>query len=207
MNDICLIGNGGHAKACRDVIQSLNGYSISLGGKVKIGQIIPDSRELTVANWSGLTSKWTNFLIAVGQIKDPSPRIHIYRILQNYQVNFVTIISPHAYVSPGAFIQEGTIIMHNALINTNAKLGTQCIINTGAVIEHDARVGDFCHISTGAVVNGECTIGNRVFLGSNSVLLNQLSICEDVVLGAGSVAVHDITEPGIYAGNPAERIK
>jgi acetyltransferase-like isoleucine patch superfamily enzyme len=30
-------------------------------------------------------------------------------------------------------------------------------------------------------------------------------ICDDVVIGAGSVVTHDITEPGVYAGNPAQK--
>jgi len=34
-----------------------------------------------------------------------------------------------------------------------------------------------------------------------------VSICDDVVIGAGSVVTKDITEPGIYAGNPARLIR
>jgi acetyltransferase-like isoleucine patch superfamily enzyme len=50
------------------------------------------------------------------------------------------------------------------------------------------------------------TIGNRVSLGSNSTIM-PVSICDDVVIGAGSVVTKDITEPGIYAGNPARLIR
>nr|HQU73633.1 N-acetyltransferase [Calditrichia bacterium] len=32
-------------------------------------------------------------------------------------------------------------------------------------------------------------------------------ICDNVVIGAGSVVTRDITEPGIYAGNPARKIR
>jgi len=34
-----------------------------------------------------------------------------------------------------------------------------------------------------------------------------VSICDGVVIGAGSVVTRDITERGIYAGNPARKIR
>jgi len=34
-----------------------------------------------------------------------------------------------------------------------------------------------------------------------------VSICDDVVIGAGAVVTSDITEPGIYAGNPAKLLR
>jgi acetyltransferase-like isoleucine patch superfamily enzyme len=50
------------------------------------------------------------------------------------------------------------------------------------------------------------TIGNQVSIGSNATIL-PVSICNGVVIGAGSVVTKNITIPGIYAGNPAKKIK
>ena len=44
--------------------------------------------------------------------------------------------------------------MHKAIVNAKAKIGRNCIINTGAIIEHDVIIEDNCHISTGSIVNG-----------------------------------------------------
>ena len=49
-------------------------------------------------------------------------------------------------------------------------------------------------------------IGNRVSIGSNATIL-PVTICDDVVIGAGSVVTHDIHKPGIYAGNPAKKLR
>jgi acetyltransferase-like isoleucine patch superfamily enzyme len=49
-------------------------------------------------------------------------------------------------------------------------------------------------------------IGNKVSIGSNATIL-PVSICEGAVIGAGAVVTSDITEPGIYAGNPARKIR
>lgn len=46
----------------------------------------------------------------------------------------------------------------------------------------------------------------RRSLGSNATVLS-ISICEGAVIGAGSVVTKDITEKGIYAGNPAKKLR
>ena len=65
---------------------------------------------------------------------------------------------------------------------------------------------------TGGPANGnkdlwsETHIGNHVSIGSNATIL-PVHICSNVVVGAGSVVTKHIEEPGIYAGNPARKIK
>ena len=49
-------------------------------------------------------------------------------------------------------------------------------------------------------------IGNHVSIGSNATIL-PIKICDHVVIGAGAVVTKDITEPGIYAGNPAKLMR
>ncbi len=206
-NRICLIGDGGHARAVRDVIESLNGYSISLGGRPEIVHVVEDTRKLRYQDWKALCERYTNFVLGIGQIKTAQPRIDAVEQISQRGGQFPTIISPTAYVSPRAKIGRGTVVLHNAVVNAGAIVDEFCIINTGAILEHDTKVGDFCHISTGAVVNGGATVGSRSFVGSNAVVLNQIRIGNDVILGAGSIACTDIDKPGIYRGNPAGRIK
>lgn len=52
----------------------------------------------------------------------------------------------------------------------------------------------------------ETRIANNVLIGSNSSIL-PVSITDNVIIGAGSVVTKNITEPGVYAGNPAKKIK
>ena len=47
---------------------------------------------------------------------------------------------------------------------------------------------------------------NNVHIGSNATIL-PIEICSNVIIGAGSVVTKDISEPGIYAGNPASFLK
>ena len=49
-------------------------------------------------------------------------------------------------------------------------------------------------------------IGNHVSVGTNATIL-PVTICDHVVIGAGAVVTKDITESGIYAGNPARLMR
>jgi acetyltransferase-like isoleucine patch superfamily enzyme len=53
---------------------------------------------------------------------------------------------------------------------------------------------------------GRTNIGNHVTVGSNATIL-AVNICDGAVIGAGSVVTKDITEKGIYAGNPARKLR
>lgn len=54
--------------------------------------------------------------------------------------------------------------------------------------------------------SGKVKIGNNVFIGMNSIILKGVTICDDVIIGAGSLVNKNISEPGVYAGNPAKFI-
>jgi acetyltransferase-like isoleucine patch superfamily enzyme len=53
------------------------------------------------------------------------------------------------------------------------------------------------------MVNGECKVGERCFIGSQSVLANCITVGDDIIVGAGSFVRKNISEKGIYSGNPA----
>ncbi|OQY98966.1 MAG: acetyltransferase [Candidatus Brocadia sp. UTAMX2] len=209
MEEIVLIGGGGHCKACIEVIEA--------AGKFRIAGII-DIKEKAGTKIFGyeifgsdeglpkFVKDYRNFLITLGHIKDPGKRIEKYDYLKERGAIFPVIVSPDAHVSKYASIADGTIIMHKACIGANVKIGENCIVNTGAIVEHDAVIEKHCHISTGAIVNGECVIGEGTFIGSNSVLANNITIAGKSTIGAGSVVVKSLSRSGTYAGNPGKRI-
>lgn len=200
-----LIGGGGHAKSCIDVIESTGEYEIegildlpsAAGSFVLNYPVIGSDTDIQRFTDAG---HW--FLVAIGQIKNPQPRIAAFRRLLDAGSLMATVVSPYAYISKHANIGEGTIVMHGARINAAAAIGRNCIINTNAVVEHDTTVGNDSHISTNATLNGGCKVGNRVFIGSNAVLTQEVHIADDVVVGAGTLVHRHIRTKGTYAGNP-----
>lgn len=209
MDNIILVGGGGHCRSCIDVINAC--------GRFKITGIIDRPERLhesvlgykIMADESGLKTLVGDdnlFMITIGQLKDPSKRKSKFELLKGMGARLAVVVSPSAYVSRSAFVGDGTIIMHNAFVNVGAKIGENCIINTGAVIEHDVEILDNCHISTKSVINGGCVVGEGTFIGSGSVISNNLEISDNAVIGAGSVIIRSIKESGTYAGVPARRI-
>jgi acetyltransferase-like isoleucine patch superfamily enzyme len=123
----------------------------------------------------------------------------------------------------GCAIGEGTFVGPFVEIQRGAVIGRRCRIQSHAFICDLVTIGDDCFVSHGAkFVNdlfsgggparGErslwrsTTLGNHISVGTNATVL-PVTICDNVVIGAGSVVTRDITEPGIYAGNPARLLR
>ena len=185
---IILIGAGGHAHACIDVIEQHDQYQIA--GLVGMAEemhthhlgyrVIAADDDLPE-----LAKKYQYALITVGQILSPDRRIRLYQQATELGLQLPVIIAPSAHVSRHATIGSGTIVMHGAIVNAAAKVGDNCIINTRALIEHDAMVEDHCHISTGAILNGRVNVGTGSFIGSACVIKDGVSIGKDCVVGMG----------------------
>jgi len=133
----------------------------------------------------------------------------------------VTIIEPvNLY---GCVIGDGTFVGPFVEIQKGVRIGKGCKIQSHAFICELVTIGDDCFISHGAMfindvfVNGcpaglnhdlwrPTKIGNRVSIGTNATILPVI-IGDDVAIGAGAVVTKDITEPGIYVGNPARLLR
>lgn len=120
-------------------------------------------------------------------------------------------IGDNCFIGPFVEIQKDVEIGNNCKIQSHAficelvKIGNNCFISHGVMFINDTfkSGGPAC----GDKTKWETTkIGNYVSIGSNATIL-PVEICDNVVIGAGSVVTKDIHKPGIYAGNPARRIK
>jgi sugar O-acyltransferase (sialic acid O-acetyltransferase NeuD family) len=103
-------------------------------------------------------------------------------------------------------IKHGSIICPGTILTCDSFIGRHVIINLNCTIGHDCVIGDFVTISPGANISGNVTIGNLCYIGSNAVIRDKITICDNVTIGAGGVVVKDITEPGVYVGNPVKKI-
>ena len=191
---ILLLGAGGHARSCIDVIEQEGRYAV--GGLVGLPQEL-GSRVLgyPVLGADGdlpdLLPKFRHLLIGVGQIKSPDVRMKLFAQLEFGRCSLPVIISPRAYVSPHAQVGAGTIVMHGAIVNAGASIGRNCIINSQALVEHDTVIGDHCHIATAAVINGHVSIGAGSFIGSNACVRQGIRVAERSVVGMGQLVLSD----------------
>ena len=195
MDEIILVGAGGHARSCVDVIE--------LSGHFKIAGLVEKDHTNSQENLGypiigtdddlpDLRRDYEVALVTVGQIKSAATRVRLFDMLSDLKYKLPVIVSPRSHVSRHSKIGAGTIIMHDVIVNANAEIGQNCIINNKVLIEHDAAVGDHCHIATGAIVNGEVTVGSESFIGSGAVTKQSVSIDNNCVIGAGAVIKTDV---------------
>jgi UDP-N-acetylbacillosamine N-acetyltransferase len=118
-----------------------------------------------------------------------------------------TLISPTATISREASISEGCFIGHHAHVGPLSHIGTACILNTGAVVDHECTIGDYTHVSVNSSVAGRCRLGSFVFLGTGAVVIDNGYIADSITVGAGSVVIRPLVESGTYVGAPACLIK
>ena len=207
---IILIGGGGHCKSCIEVVESTNEYEIVgiVDTKDKIGEEILGYKIVACDDdLEKLKEKYDYALITVGQIKSANLRKKLFSKAKEIGFVLPVIVASTAYVSEHSIIGEGTIIMHQVMINANVKIGVNNIINTKALIEHDTIIGDNNHISTASVLNGDVQVGNECFIGSNSTFVNGITITDNIFIGLNSVVNKNLTEKGIYIGNPVRKIR
>ncbi len=132
----------------------------------------------------------------------------------------VTVVQPvNLY---GCTIGSETFVGPFVEIQKGAKIGKRCRIQSHSFICELVTIGDDCFVSHGAMFINDrfdrggpadtrevwraTKIGNRVSIGTNATIL-PVTICDRAVVGAGAVVTKDITEPGIYVGNPARPLR
>lgn len=193
--NILLIGAGGHARSCIDVIEQLGEYKIA--GLIGLPEQINTSNFGykiigTDSDLSLLLNKCKYAFIAVGQMKSSNNRRYLFEKITQIGFKVPSIISNLAYVAPNVVIDRGSIVMHGAVINSGSNIGVNCIINTNALVEHDVTIGSDTHISTGAIVNGGVRVGNGVFIGSGSLIKQGITIGNECIVGMGTRVINNL---------------
>ncbi len=150
---------------------------------------------------------------------------HLPRLLKTGLVDVtygegVTIVEPaNCY---GCTLGEKVFVGPFVEIQRDVTIGARTRVQSHAFICSLVTIGEDCFIAHGVMFindlfeNGHpagkpegwktTQVGDRVSIGSNATIL-PVSICNDVVIGAGAVVTKDITSPGVYAGNPARRLR
>jgi acetyltransferase-like isoleucine patch superfamily enzyme len=116
-----------------------------------------------------------------------------------------SFIGPFVEIQRGAVVGDRCRVQSHSFICELVTIGDDCVVAHGVMFINDT-------FASGGPARGnkaawrETRIGNRVSIGSNATIL-PVSICDDVVIGAGAVVTRSITTPGVYAGNPARKLR
>ena len=199
MNRLIIVGAGGHGKVIADAALK-NGYAnICYIDDHATGDVMGFPIIGTSADIECLNDGSTDFIIGIGNNAVRKT------IAETYNVNWVSIVHPSAQIAFNAEIGKGTVVMANAVVNVCATVGEHCIINTGAIVEHDNVIEDYVHISPNGALGGTVRIGSLTHVGIGATVKNNTEICSDCTIGAGAVVVKNIKEPGTYVGVPIRK--
>jgi acetyltransferase-like isoleucine patch superfamily enzyme len=114
-------------------------------------------------------------------------------------------VGPFVEIQKDVNIGSDTRIQSHSFICEMVTIGSNCFIGHGVMFINDS-------FSNGGPARGDRSlwkstiIGHNVSIGTSATIL-PVTICDEVVIGAGSVVTKNITSPGVYAGNPAKKIK
>jgi acetyltransferase-like isoleucine patch superfamily enzyme len=114
-------------------------------------------------------------------------------------------VGPFVEIQRSARVGARTRIQSHSFICELVSIGEDCFVGHGVMFINDT-------FAAGGPARGrrelwrDTRIGSRVSIGSNATIL-PVNICDDVVIGAGAVVTRDILVAGIYAGNPARRLR
>ncbi|MBD5358457.1 MAG: transferase [Bacteroides sp.] len=128
-------------------------------------------------------------------------RRSLISLYENYGAEFASVIAKSAIVTRHSKIGKGVAILNGAIVN-RASIGDFCIINSGAIVEHDCQLDSNTFIGPGCVIGGGTVIGKNCFIGLGSKIKNGITIADDVTVGMGAVVTRNLLKPGIYHGSP-----
>ncbi len=211
MEDIILIGGGGHCKSIIDTIKMAHSYNIvgiidvenNIGKYINGIRVIDSDKNL----WKYKSYGIKNAFISIGSVGNTSLRRKLCYLAKKTEFIFPIIIDNSAIVSEDVQVGEGTFIGKRVLVNTGSVVGSNCILNSGAIIEHDCYLEDFVHISPGSVLCGGVKVGSDSHIGSNSTIIQYRTIGSNVMIGAGSIVTKDIKSNVKALGNPCKIIQ
>jgi sugar O-acyltransferase (sialic acid O-acetyltransferase NeuD family) len=206
---ICIIGAGGFGReVLLCVVDSITTTNLKLEDTVCFmveDEYLVENKimGIEVIPQSKFDPNLYNVVVAIG---DPKTRKRVVESLPD-ETTFTTVIHPNAIISDWVQIGEGSIITAGVIITCNIKIGKHSQLNLHTTIGHDCELGDYFTTAPGANISGNCTFGEKVYFGTNASVRQGVSICNDVTIGMGGVVVKNISESGVYIGNPLKKLQ
>ena len=191
-----LYGAGGHAKVIMDILKA----------EGKLVEALIDDNEgvdelMGVKVLHNVNCGISPLIVSIG-----NNRIR-RSIAEKVDAVFGMAVHPSAIVSGSAKVDVGTVVMQGVIIQACVQIGSHCIINTGASIDHECVIDDFVHISPRVTLCGNVHVGEGTWIGAGTVVIPGVKIGKWTVIGAGSVVDKDIPFGVLALGNRCEIVK
>ena len=193
---IIIIGAGGHAKTCIDIIRQIGVFDIA-GVVDPVFDIGTDFFGVKViARDKGLEKIYEGGIklavIGVAFLKNPNERDILYQKIKGIGFYLPNIIHPKASIEPSVQMGEGNQIMAHATVGSVVIIGNNCIINSGSIISHDSKLGNNVHVAPGAILAVNVYVGSNTLIGMGVTVYMSVNIGENVLIYNGINVFKDV---------------
>lgn len=206
---VIIVGGGGHAKMCIDVIRQQQVLQIAgiLDDGIEEGEEILGVAVLgPLTRLEELREQGIAFAInGIGAVTNHPFRSEVFERIKNAGFALPNIVHPNATVEPSAMLGEGNQIMAGAIVGSAVEIGDNCIINSGSVVSHDSVLGSNVHVAPGALLAGGVTVGDDTLIGMGATVFLGVNIGARVVVVNGQHVFNDVKSNRVVGGEPRER--
>lgn len=190
-----MIGGGGHASVLTDILRSQKRKIVAVvcpdnpSNRSVFAGIPHFSNDDDVLQFSPEKVLLVN---GIGVLPNSSIKRKLNQYYLSYGYQFETVVADSAEISSYAQISAGSQVFPGVIIQTGVRIGSHCVINTGAVIEHDCCIGEYNHIAPNATVCGQVKTHLGVFIGASSIVFQNVELSEYAIVGAGSILAKNL---------------
>lgn len=210
---IVVIGAGGHAAVIADALLAcavhVLGYTDADASRSPLGPCgLPVlGTDAFLGGRDPSTLRLANGIGGVGRAGQLDRRRELQQALEAAGWRFVSVRHPSATVSRHARVDAAVQLLAGSIVQAGAYVGTGCIVNTSAVVEHDVEVGAWTHVAPRALLCGGVSLGAGCHIGAGAVLREGVKLAAGTVVGAGALVLSDALDGGTLVGVPARRLE
>lgn len=183
---IIILGAGGHASVCLDVLRQFDNTVIGL---TSLENGLSDKMNLPVLGDDQVILEYSpdevELVNGIGFLPGQCARHRIFDYFKSKGYQFASIVHPSAIVSDSVCLGEGSQIMAGAIIQPDVNIGSNSIINTGSSIDHGSSIGSGVHIAPRAILCGDVIVDECAFVGAGSIILQGVKINANSIVPAG----------------------
>jgi sugar O-acyltransferase (sialic acid O-acetyltransferase NeuD family) len=206
MNDIVIVGAGGHARVLIDVLATRGVVPRGLiDPQVECGTIISNVEVLGDDSWlDGHRGKDLDIVVGIGSTGSVTARMNVFDSLRAKGFAIAGCIHSSVVIGSNCRIDITAQVLPGCVINNSATIDANVVLYTGSIVEHDCVVEEHAYLSPRVTLCGNVRVGARSFVGAGATVLPGVRIGANAVVAAGAVVTQDVADGQTVMGVPAK---